>query len=180
MSRAILLALVTLASGLLLYLLLAPRFVTPTPIMGSPVTTPNAQHPTPDTRHPDPSNAPTPNANINASPGVETPRTGQQRETDDREARRGVFYRWIRENLSGQLVGWQPDPHDPATLELYTLRDNPQEISQLLATVVQPHAYHYGFNHVKFYLPNPPGGVDHYRLDAEAQYDNGVWQLFRK
>ncbi len=182
MGRAFVLALVMLASGLLLYWLLAPRFLTPATPSGPQVAPPTADASIPGGTSP---NVPggsttTPGTSVNTAPAVETPRSPAQRSSDDREAKRGPFYGWIRENFSKVLVGWQPDPRDPATLELYTANDDPQLSTQLLASLVQPYAAHYGFNHVMFYLPNSSSNVDHFRLDAEATFANNTWQLFRK
>lgn len=189
MGRAIALVLVTLAAGLLLYWLLAPRFLSsagssaspappapPSPSSGPTSTPPKANVSTSGSGV----SAPAVGNDVNTAPAVEAPRSGPQRETEDREAKRGPFYHWIRENMKDALVGWQPSAHDPATLELYAVRDDPQLVSYLLTAVVQPHALHYGFNHVYIYVPNPPDNVEHYRLDSEVQYENGVWRLFKK
>jgi len=190
-GRGILLVLVTLASGLLLYLLLAPRFLsspgptasngggTPPPINASSASASGASGANASAPPGNGTPAP-PAANVESAPAVVTPRSSQQRETDDRESKRSPFYRWIRENMKDALVGWQASSQDPATLELYSARDDPDVVTQLLASVVQPYAAHYGFNHVLFYVPNPAGSIEHYRLSAEAQYEDGVWKLFAK
>ncbi len=83
--------------------------------------------------------------------------------------------------LGPNLEAFRSAEDDPATLELYAARDDPQLVSQWLAQIVQPDAYRYGFRHVRFFLPGSPDGVERYRLDSEASLDDqGLWHAFRK
>src|ERR1051326_5470519 len=113
MGKALLMTLVTVISGLLLYWLLAPRFLSPTASATAPnASTPNATTPPVTTSGASVQSGSTPiptvAPDVNNAPAGATPRSGQQRETDDREAKRGPLYRWIRENLKAFMVGWRP------------------------------------------------------------------------
>lgn len=112
---------------------------------------------------------------------IAAPRSAAQRESDDIEARRAPYYQWLRTNYGDVLAAEQPNSSDTATLDLYTRRADPSLTLWLVAHAVQPYADQYGFNHVRFFAPNPPTEVERYRFAAEASPDrDGQWHAFEK
>jgi len=96
-----------------------------------------------------------PKSKIQNSPAPSTPpRTPQQREQDNREAQRGPFYASLRHNGDALLAAFQPASDDAATLELYAYRDDSQIVLQMVTLASRADAYHYGFRHIRLYLPN--------------------------
>jgi hypothetical protein len=183
MGKAPILLLIAVGTGLCLYWLIAPHVL----VADRPKAAVSAPTPAPRKTSSDASSTPvvrTPPTVPSALPfdrPVEPPRTTEQREKEDIEARRGPYYSWIKRTLGDRLDGWQPAHDDPATLELYLMRNDPRMITRLLEVAVQPYARQYGFVHVRLFLPNPPGSVDRYRLYAEANPDeNGAWHAFIK
>lgn len=164
--------LVVMATGLIVYRLAAPRLLTPSPLppaavpAGTPVTA--ATVPTESSSEP-------PKA-------IEPPRTTQQQQRYELEIQRAPFYRQLQDLLGPLLADARPNTDDGAVLELYAAQDNSgQTTDTLLSAAAQADAYHYGFRHIRFFLPNSAGNLDRYRLDAEASPDSqGGWQAFRK
>ena len=121
-----------------------------------------------------------------ASPALSTapiapPRTAAQRESDDLEARRAPYYRWLHEKFGDVLSAQQASASDAATLDLTLTRADSTLVLSLLGQAVQPYADRYGFNHVRFFMPNAPGEVERYRFAAEASPSpDGSWKAFEK
>ena len=190
MGKAALFVLIAAAAGLLVYLLAAPKFVHP----HVPVTPPE-QGAAPPPIAPIPSSSGAPGVgpkppdsnvyngsnNVDTASRIEAPKTNEERTRLDLETRRGPFYDWIRTNMQKLLVGWEPSKADPATLDLYLARTNSADIDICMNQLVMPYATHYGFNHVRFNVPNPTSDVDRWRVDSEASPDSaGTWRLYRK
>jgi hypothetical protein len=182
MGRALALLLVAVGTGLLVYWLAAPHFLTsgrsavPPPAARLPAT--GALSP-PEAPASSPS-APPPSASAPPQP-LDAPRSAEQKERDSLEAQRAPFYARLRQDLGAYLVSALPADQDRATLELYAATDDAQAVQLLLTQGVLTDACRYGFRRVCFYLPNPPGEVERYRLDTEATCDaSGVWHAFRK
>src|SRR5262249_17878154 len=109
------------------------------------------------------------------------PRTPEQRANDDLEAKRAPYYRWVREQAAGLVSDVRPADDDGSALVIYTTSDTPDIVSTLASDVIAPAAFQYGFRHVRFFVPNPPGSVSQYRYDAESNADpDGSWHTFHK
>ena len=131
---------------------------------------PRAEYMASSTQHPAPSLLP------NLAP-VQTP---EQNAVKEYEAQRTPFYDLLRRQCGDLVVEGRPAQEDRSILVLYATRHDGSIVTDLLARVVNPYAYAYGFRHVRFYLPNPRGSVEHYQLAAEASSDgNGRWQAFQ-
>lgn len=191
MGKVSALILTALGVGLLVYWLFAPRFTPLNPHSSSAPTqgtkqagtqvpeTGRAEHSTTDLQRPTPQRLDASSPQSRQS--IEPPRSPQQREQDDLEAKRGPFYAALHQNGETLLAAFQPASDDPATLELYAVQNNNQTALQLLSLASRADAFHYGFRHIRIFLPNPPESVERYRLEAEATPDaNGAWQAFRK
>ena len=167
--------LVFVGVGLLCYYLAAPHVL-------PPASGPGASVPPPA---PETTTLPTPSPN-SASPALPTtrispPRSATQREADDIEARRAPYYQWLHATFGDVLTAQQSSSSDQATLDLYTNRSDSTLVLSLLSRAVQPYADRYGFNHVRFFMPNPAGSVEHYRFAAEASpASSGTWNAFEK
>ena len=156
--------------ALILWLAAAPRLLPPAATPIAPVLPPN----------PEPISAPNTSLALPNAP-IATPRTASQREADDIEVRRAPYYRWLHSKFGGVLSAQQSSPTDAATLDLYTTQADPSLVLSLLGQAVQPYADRYGFNHVRFFMPNAPGSVERYRLAAEASPSaDGSWKAFEK
>ena len=132
--------------------------------------TATSQYPTPNTQYP------TPNTLPNIAP-VQTP---EQKAVNEYEAQRAPFYDLLRRQCGDIVVQGRPALEDRSILVLYATRRDATIITDLLTRVVNPYAYAYGFRHIRFYLPNPRGSIEHYQLAAEANSDgNGHWQAFQ-
>ncbi len=166
--------LVFVGVGLLCYYLAAPHILPP---VGGPNVSVLPPTPSPNLRtNAAPSAAPT----LPAMP-MAPPRSATQREADDLEVRRAPYYQWLRSKFADTLTAEQPCSSDAATLDLYTNRSDPSLVLTLLGQAVQPYADRYGFNHVRFFMPNPPGSVEQYRFAAEASpRPDGTWKAFEK
>jgi len=170
--------LVFVGVGLLCYYLAAPRMLSPASGPGTTVPPPA----------PDPGTAPptVPASTPSAAPTlpvtrIAPPRSASQREADDIEARRAPYYQWLHATLGDVLTAQQASSSDQATLDLYTSRSDSTLVLFLLGRAVQPYADRYGFNHVRFFMPNPAGSVERYRFAAEASpASDGTWNAFEK
>lgn len=112
---------------------------------------------------------------------ISVPRTASQREADGIEARRAPYYRWLRAKFGDVLSAQQAGSADAATLDLTMNRADPSLVLALLGQAVQPYAARYGFSHVRFFQPNPPGDLERYRFAAEAAPGpDGSWRAFEK
>jgi hypothetical protein len=174
LGQTVVFLLVFFGVGLLCYFLAAPHIL-------PPATGPSASVTPPPTE-----TTPTPTASTDASPRlpaapIAPPRSASQRESDDIEARRAPYYQWLHTKFGDTLTAQQSSSSDQATLDLYTNRSDSRLVLYLLGQGVQPYADRYGFNHVRFFMPNPAGSVEHYRFAAEASPDpNGSWRAFEK
>ena len=187
MGKAIGLLLVAVVSGTLLYFLLrsgrsrpldTPGSRPPAPVSTSQALPMDAASLAP---HPSETHATPPETDVSSAPPISPPRSPEESAAADLEAKRGPFYAWIRKEMSALLAAWQPSSGHPATLELYATQNDPSVVLTLQQQLVAPYAARYGFDHVLFYLLNPPGSLERYRLDSEASLDsNGSWNLIRK
>jgi hypothetical protein len=192
MGRALGLLLIVVASGLFIYYFVMPLFVASAartaPPAPPPATSPSPQvNPVSETTKATVSSAPplargAQDATAPAPDGaLAAPRTSEQRAQDDLEAQRAPYYRWLREQAGNRLAEVALADDDRATLILYASVDSPDIVTSLMSDVILPAAYRYGFRHVRFYLPNPPGSVSQYRFDAESTADaDGNWHTFHK
>jgi hypothetical protein len=115
-----------------------------------------------------------------SDPAITPPLNPEDREYEDVEKQRAPFYSWVRQNFT-YVAALRPSPEDQSTLEIYTRQDDARMSTALVHDIVAPYAKKYGFRRARFYLPNPPGNVDRYRLDSESTPDSGgVWNTFRK
>ncbi|HZT40772.1 MAG TPA: hypothetical protein VFA07_01215 [Chthonomonadaceae bacterium] len=166
LGRALILLAVALGSGLLVFWLAAPRFL---PSSGASAASSRGS-----------SGADSTSSN-GASASIPAPLTAEQKQHNAIEAQRAPFYGRLRGQLGDLVSDARPAADDQATLLLYAQHGDEHAVDDLLAQAVQPDAFRYGFRHVRFYLPNPPGNLDKYRFAAEANADdNGVWQAFYK
>jgi hypothetical protein len=116
-----------------------------------------------------------------SGPNLAPPQTPEQKALADYEAQRAPLYTFLREKCGSLIVEGRPALDDRSILSLYTTRSDDRIVTDILAQVVTPYVYGYGFRHVRFYLPNPPGSVERYHLTAEANADeSGNWQAFQK
>ena len=174
LGQTVVFLLVFVGVGMLCYFAAAPHLL-------PPAASPTASVlPSP----PDVNSAP--NASPSAAPvspsaPIAPPRSASQRDSDSIEARRAPYYKWLHTKFGDTLSAQQASSSDAATLDLYTNRADSSLVLSLLGQAVQPYASHYGFNHVRFFLPNPPGSVEQYRFAAEASPSpDGSWKAFEK
>jgi hypothetical protein len=174
LGQALVFLLVFVGVGLGCYFLLAPHVVPPASGPNAPVPPPAAE------------SMPAPTSATGTSPvlpaaRIAPPRSATQREADDIEARRAPDSQWLRSKFGDTLAGEQSSSSDQATLDLYTNRSDSTLVLTLLGQAVQPYADQYGFNHVRFFMPNPTGSVEQYRFAAEASPSpDGSWKAFEK
>lgn len=170
--------LVFVGVGLLCYYLAAPHILPPASGTGASVPPIS----------PDPTTAPPPAhySTPSATPTLPTtriapPRSATQRESDDIEARRAPYYQWLHATFGDVLTAQQSSSSDQATLDLYTSRADSTLVLSLLGRAIQPYADTYGFNHVRFFMPNSAGSLEHFRFAAEASpSSDGTWNAFEK
>jgi hypothetical protein len=173
LGQTVVLLCVFVGTALLLYFVAAPHFLPPAVAPTTPVLPPVSEVHSPDVI--DPGSPAFPHGPIAA------PRSAPQREADDLEARRAPYYRWLHTKFGDALSAQQASSADAATLDLYTTRSDSSLVLFLLGQAVQPYADRYGFNHVRFFQPNPPGEIERYRFDAEASpSSDGSWKAFTK
>lgn len=174
LGQTVVFVLVFCAAALILYLAAAPRVLPPAAAPTAPVSPPSAENAASDSIST--SSAPA----LPAAP-ITPPRTAPQREADSLESRRTPYYRWLHTKFGDTLAAQQASSSDAATLDLYTTRADPALVLYLLGQAVQPYADQYGFNHVRFFMPNPAGSVERYRFAAEASPSpDGSWKAFEK
>lgn len=165
MGRGLVLIAVAVGTGLLIFWLAGPRYLSPGGAASHPLAPTDATAPPSGT----------------GETAIAPPRTPEQKEHDALEAKRAPFYSQLRQDLDALLTDVGPAADDQATLVLYAQKGDDQTVDDLLVQAVQPQAYKYGFRHVRFYLPNPPGEIEKYRFAAEADADDSsVWHTFRK
>src|SRR5437016_6199106 len=124
MAKALVIIIVAVIVGSLVYLAAAPR------LLHSGASNPQsadagAQRPSQPIV--DPHNPSAPSGAVDNSPPVGVPQSSEQKQQADLEAKRGPFYTWIRTHMRKYLVGWQPNPADPACLDLYLARSDPSD-----------------------------------------------------
>lgn len=180
MGKALILAMVAIGVGLLVYWLAAPHLTAPakTPSMEKSTPVPASTAMSPVNAESAGIRKPTP---ASSSVPIAPPRTPQQKESDETEARRAEFYDRLRRDAGNAFVTFRPAEEDAATLDIKAGQDDPANINPLINLVLRDNAYFYGFRHIRFYAPNPPQMVERYRLAAEANADaQGNWQTFQK
>ena len=167
MGRAVLLALVVIGTALLVFWLAGlPRPAPISPSSSAPVETTASGSGT---------------GSSEPSLPLEAPRSHEQQERDALETRRRPFYSRLREEGGAYLSSCGPASDDADTLELSLAVDSDTLVDEFTALIARLNAYHYGFRHARFYLPNPPGIAERQRLAAEASpTDNGGWIAIRK
>jgi hypothetical protein len=112
---------------------------------------------------------------------IAPPLTAQEKEREDLESRRAPLYSKLHQDLGQALKAVRPSDDDGATLDLYAAQDAPGNTIMLLNMALKTNVGYYGFRHIRFYAPKPPGAIELYRLDAEASADSaGNWQTFKK
>jgi hypothetical protein len=175
LGQAVVFLIVFIGVGLVLFKVAAPRVLPPVSTSSDSVLPP-----APGSASSAPTVASAASPSLASAP-IATPRTASQREADDLEARRAPYYRWLHTQFGEALAAQQVSTSDAATLDLTMNRADPSLVLTLLGQAVQPYADRYGFNHVRFFQPNPPGSVERYRFAAEASPTaNGAWQAFEK
>jgi hypothetical protein len=186
MGKAFGIFLIAVASGLLIYWAVAPLLLpsaahpASNPVIPVPAGSPDPTAQPASTTIPTAPNSPAP---LPApAPGeMEAPRTPEQKEVDAREAKRRAYYEWVKRTAADRVSDVTPATDDAATLVLYTRYDSPDLAATLANDVILPYAYGYGFRHVRYFVPNPPGSVERYRYDAESNADaDGSWHTFKK
>ena len=156
--------------ALVLFRAAAPRLLPPAAAPIAPVLPPNLE----------PVFAPNTSPAL-PNPLIAPPQTASQREADDIEVRRAPYYRWLHSKFGDVLSAQQSSSADAATLDLYTTQADPSLVLSLLGQAGQPYADQYGFNHVRFFMPNAPGSVERYRFAAEASPSaDRRWKAFEK
>ncbi len=119
--------------------------------------------------------------NPDSAPPVTVPLTRQQETNKRIEAERSPLYNYIRSHFTDLLVGWEPSPSDPATLDLYATRATPTELNRLLTALIQPYASKFGFNHVRIFTASESSESQAWALQAEATPDSDSnWHAFAK
>ncbi len=186
MGRALLVIIIAGCTCLLILWLVAPRLLSPaSPALpgsapssvpvnaASPVASANTLPPITATGVPGNGSAALPSIAPLVSP--------EQKAMEEYEAQRAPFYNYLRDKCAGLVTDGRPSQEDRSLLVLYTARNDSTIVTDILTQIVTPYAYSYGFRHVRFYLPNPPGGVERYRLAAEAQAASpSNWQAFQR
>ena len=177
MGRNLMILAVAILTGLLIfwlaspYLLPAPKPNSFLPAAGNNDTTPSSS----TEKQPAADHA----GVLNSAAPLSAPRFQSQRTTNDLESKRADYYDFLRRQCADLIADARPADDDSAVLLLYAAKDEPNVVPQMLSRAVQPCAYKYGFRHTRFYVPNPPGSVERYRFEAEANADeNGAWHVF--
>lgn len=147
----------------------------PASVAVTPGGTAPAVLPAPSVRRDDVS-APTVSGSIDP---ITPPRTAERRAMEQTEAKRASFYALLLENFP-YLVAVRPASDDAAVLEVFANVDDARISTEVVRLAVAPEATKYGFEKVRFYLPNSTGTADRFRLAAEANADNrGVWTTYQ-
>ena len=186
MGRALLGIVIAACTCLLALWLLAPRLLSPGSSAPAPASSPSASAaPTASAASSasalPPITATSAPGTQNALPGIAPLVSPEQKAIQDYEAQRAPFYAFLRDKCAALIADGRPSDAERSLLVLYTARNDDRVVTDILAQVITPYAYAYGFRHVRFYLPNPPGGVERYRLAAEAQASApNTWQAFQK
>jgi hypothetical protein len=174
MGRALLVLIVAIGTALIVFWLAAPRLLSSRNADAAPRGTRMTE------TSADPISPSSSRNNSTQDSAITSPRTPEEREYEDLEAKRAPFYTWVRQNFS-YVSALRPAQEDQATLEIYSRADDPRVVTTLLHDAVAPYGKRYGFRRVRYFLPNSPGSVDRYRLDSESTPDaSGVWNTFRK
>lgn len=177
MGRALLVLMVAIGTALVVFWLAAPRLLS-TKDVDSPAHSQEILRPESPPAPAATAAAAEPDAST--EPGIAPPLTREEREYADIEARRAPFYDSLRRNYSFITV-LRPAPGDQTTIEVYLNQTDTQLVPTLVYDAIAPYAKRYGFRRARFYMPNPPGSVERYRLDSEATQDSGGgWNTFRK
>jgi len=169
---------VAIGMGLLVYWLAAPRTSVP-----APAAPPARTSDTPASPAASPNDAAQPVKPRDTAGGgpIAPPLTAEEKEHETLESRRAPLYGKLHKDLGAALKAVRPSDDDAATLDLYAAQDAPGNTIMLLNMALQTNVAYYGFRHIRFFAPNPPGAIELYRLDAEASADNaGNWQTFKK
>ena len=117
----------------------------------------------------------------NALPNIAPLKTPEQKSIEDYEAQRAAFYAFLKDKCRDLIVEGRPALDDRSILSLYCTRSDDRIVTDILTKIINPYAYAYGFRHVRFYLPNPTGSVEHYHLGAEANAESANnWQAFQR
>lgn len=178
MGRVFLMIAVALAVGALVYWSLTQHGTAPThlppPVPGSPASGSTTTSPIAEASAPT-STVSTPDT------ALDPPRTPLQKEREALEQKRVVFYNAVQHNSNGLLRTSRAADDDQGTLEMFGGRPVSQDALSLLNVAFRLNAYRYGFRHMRFFAPNPPGEAERFHLEAEANSDNtGNWNTFRK
>ncbi len=111
---------------------------------------------------------------------LEAPRTHEEEVRDEFARKRLPFYRYLHENY-GDVIDHFGVTDSLDTLDLVMLKSDDATLQRIVSEAVGPHAQEYGFTHIRFYTPNPPGSPAPATLIAESTYDpSGHWNTFKK
>lgn len=133
-------------------------------------------------RHPPRAGATGPTGPMAAPPArsrpLEAPRTREEeirrRFTQEREP----FFRFLRERCPSTVSAFE-EGEQIDTLDLTLAGEGADVLQAVMDQVVIPYGREYGFRHVRFFVPSPPGSPDPRKLIAEASCsDDGKWALF--
>lgn len=111
---------------------------------------------------------------------LQAPLSAEERRREELGQKRLPYYRFLRQHFSDAIERFAvTEALD--TLDLVIARDDEETLSGLVQNAVAPSAYQYGFRKVRFYVRNPIGSVEPFRLIAETTRDeSGRWNTFRK
>lgn len=186
MGRTLMALVIAVCTCLLVLRFAAPRLLSPGSASSSAASTSSAPGTVSASRSSTSPSSSLPPITATGTPGgsgpnLAPPQTPEQKALADYETQRAALYAFLREKCSSLIVDGRPALDDGSILSLYTTRNDDRIVTDILAQVVTPNVYGYGFRHVRFYLPNPPGSVERYHLAAETNADEGGnWQAFQK
>lgn len=110
---------------------------------------------------------------------IEMPKSDIEKMRQDIDRKRIPFFHMINEQFSGE-IDHAAVLKDVDTLDLVIKKDTQEAIMAIIQSAVAPTARDYGFTRVRFYVRNPVGSVEPYRVIAESSWDANRWNTFLK
>ena len=145
-----------------------------------PRVKPGAAKP-PATETAGPTTEPSPDRS-NPHPGeaIKTPPTAAEQLRADINKKRIPFFHYLHDNYS-DVIESSRVLDEMETLDVVVKKADENTLTGLVSAAIAPSAKEYAFNRVRFYLRNPVGSVDPFKVVAESTYDgSGHWNTFFK
>ena len=111
---------------------------------------------------------------------VDAPKSDTAKLREEIDQKRIPFFHMLHEKYADQ-IDHASVLSDIDTLDLFLTKDDQNVVQWLVQNAIGPTARQYGFERVQFYVKNPVGTLEPYRVIAESSWDGSArWNTFLK